>query len=366
MTLPMQEMNSSLQLSHINTQTYKGDSFCGDQSHHLLLQMSTSVVMNLNNQFLLLISVMVALHFTSAAGSKEHGLHKRNYLTEEQSVICFSILSTEYCTNGYNQEYADIGRQCNQGIYMDLEEDCAVNAMGDICNSVIIAVISDSQLLLVCGGRFPTTCTPECRHLLTTIRSELGCCANKFYDNYLWTLCDVGFVAEQCESTINSSQTQQDPNCTDESFNQQIFRNVFCRRQYFESAINVTPDFCGIEHTCEANEEGRYCLAIPELETDPLERAVSCACTDTCVCDPLCIEALNNGTNALGCCFISRFNDTEQHDWLAFEFWQQCDLTSPGFCEPSYNDAASGKGVDLDKSTMGEDLPALCYFLCLL
>ena len=256
------------------------------------------LVMNLNYQFLLLISVMVALHFTSAAGSKEHGLHKRNHLTEEQLMICFSILSTEYCTNGYNQEYADIGRQCNQ-----------------------------------------------------------GCCANKFNDNYLRTLCDVGFVAEQCESTINSSQTQRDPNCTDKSFNQQISRNVFCRRQYFESAINVTPDFCGIEppsDTCEANEEGRYCLAIPELETDPLERAASRACTDTSVCDPLCIEALNNGTNALGCCFISRFNDTERHDWLAFEFWQQCDLTSPGFCEPSYNDAASGKGVDLD--ILGEDL----------
>ena len=58
------------------------------------------LVMNLNYQFLLLISVMVTLHFTSAAGSKEHGLHKRYHLTEEQ-----------YCTNGYNQEYADIGRE---------------------------------------------------------------------------------------------------------------------------------------------------------------------------------------------------------------------------------------------------------------
>ena len=118
---------------------------------------------------------------------------------------------------------------------------------------LISVVISDSQLLLVCGGRFPTTCTPECRHLLTT---ELGCCANN-NDNYLWTLCDVGFVAEQCGSTINSSQTQRDPNCTDESYNQQIFRNVFCRRQYFESAINVTPDFCGIEPPSDACEAMR-------------------------------------------------------------------------------------------------------------
>ena len=43
------------------------------------------------------------------------------------------------------------------------------------------------------------------------IRSQLGCCVNRFSDNYLWTLCDVGFVPEQCESTINSSQTQRDP-----------------------------------------------------------------------------------------------------------------------------------------------------------
>ena len=154
------------------------------------------------------------------------------------------------------------------------------------------------------------------------------------------------------QSTIDSTETKLDPTCTEADFVQQLYFNVFCRRQFIDSTINAIGDACGLSigfgdfGPCGANEDGQYCPAIPDSETilRPADRQASRACTNTSVCDPLC--ALNNGILSLGCCFIDLFNDTEtQPDWLTFEFWQQCDLTSPGFCELMFNDAPYDSGV---------------------
>ena len=164
-------------------------------------------------------------------------------------------------------------------------------------------------------------------------------------------------VAEQCESTINSTQTQLDPTCNSEPyFTQLLYFNVFCRRQFIDSTRNAIDDMCDLSGgfygpgACLANEDGHYCDAIPESETQHVSYRATQACTNTSVCDPLCVEALDFGL--FGCCMISLLNNTEtQPDWLTFEFWQQCDLTSPGFCESRFNDAPYDSGVSLRAST---------------
>lgn len=103
-----------------------------------------------------------------------------------------------------------------------------------------------------------TTCSSECRKLLAATREQLGCCVNVYNDTELssragseqfsytlWSLCDVELVAEQCLSTIDSTRTQFDPNCTHSSFIEQRNFIVFCRRQYIESAHDAVGDACG-------------------------------------------------------------------------------------------------------------------------
>jgi hypothetical protein len=121
----------------------------------------------------------------------------------------------------------------------------------------------------------------------------------------------------------------------------------FCRRQYIESAREAVLDVCRdwISTTgCIATEDGRYCQSIPSYS---FRRLAAAACANTSECDPLCLQTLNNATNVMGCCFISRFNDTTepQRDWMTYKFWQQCGLTSPGFCEELINEAVSEASI---------------------
>ena len=322
--------------------------------------------MNFCSQLQLLLTVGAFCITASANHSWEHYLREKSCLAQTQQ---------DRCTSGFTQEYVDLAVQCNQEIYQNLAEDCAVNARGEVCFGIAIDTISPAEdVWSAClrDSSYSPTCSPRCRRIFTHTRDRLGCCVNTFNDpelsSYagslrfrfdLWTLCGVELVTEQCESTINSTRTQLDPTCTEADFNQQLSFNVFCRRQFIDSTINATgADMCGISaelsspYICPAYEDGQYCSAIPDSETWPAAQQASRACTNTSECDPLCVEALNNAIRSLGCCFISLFNDTEtQPDWLTFEFWQQCDLTSPGFCESRFNYGPHDSGVSLRAST---------------
>ena len=322
--------------------------------------------MDFCSQLQLLLTVG-AFCITASAGSMEHSLF---HLTPEQRP-CLALIQQDQCTSGFTQEYVDLAVQCNEGIYRNLAGDCAVNARGKVCFGILSdAIIPDRNIASVCGS-FPTTCSSECRDIFTATRDRLGCCVNTYNDTELssragslqfsyslWTLCGVELVAEQCESTINSTQTQLDPTCNSEPyFTQQLYFNVFCRRQFIDSTRNAIDDMCDLSEgfygpgACLANEDGHYCNAIPGSESHYVYLQVAEVCTNTNVCDPRCVKALNNAVRSLGCCLISFFNNTAQRDWMTFEFWQQCDLTSPGFCESRFNDAPYNSGVNLRAST---------------
>lgn len=69
---------------------------------------------------------------------------------------------------------------------------------------------------------------------------------------------------------------------------------------------------------------------------------ISCYFPDTGVCEPLCIDTLNSITSSVGCCFIQEFNrTTSAPEWLSSEFWQRCNLTSPGACTQRFDESES-------------------------
>ena len=135
-------------------------------------------------------------------------------------------------------------------------------------------IIPDDNIMSACGSP-PTACSSECRDIFTATRDRPGCCVNTYNDTKLssasyllqfsfslWTLCGVELVAEPCESTIDSTRTQLDPKCTEADFFQQLYFNVFCRRQFIDSTINAIGDACGPTigfGPCGAVEDGQYC-----------------------------------------------------------------------------------------------------------
>ena len=159
--------------------------------------------------------------------------------------------------------------------------------------------------------------------------------------NYsLWSLCNVEPVTEACESSSFELPEQDlgNPICTEPNLNEVLYRNVICRTEFIDSlqtallATEGCQDEANQVHAatiqgCAVNEENVYCLLLPDAITS-LDAPLRCRNTD--VCDPLCIETLNNRTRDIGCCFISLFNETDDTpDYLS---WQRCGLTSPGFC----------------------------------
>lgn len=72
------------------------------------------------------------------------------------------------------------------------------------------------------------------------------------------------------------------------------------------------------------------------------------------MCDPLCIESLGDLNNGTGCCLNSQFNES-QTEFLSFEFWSQCGLTTPGNCEPRLTDDPTTSGADSTTSGLDPD-----------
>lgn len=144
---------------------------------------------------------------------------------------------------------------------------------------------------------------------------------------------------------ITFPEVEIDPTCNEMNFYQRLAPNTLCLRSYVEPVRDVlVNEGCQGEADstiggCIANEAGQYCVnffgsAAPFLVAQE-------TCTDTSTCDPPCIAALNSLNSAAGCCLNAQFNGTDTPDFLSFEFWNRCDLTPPGMCEPRLTPARS-------------------------
>ena len=320
-------------------------------------------------KFLSLVLCVVMLHITTASRGlpQPHHLHKRQSSSFD---ACSIAVNRNLCTSGYQQGYATLLAKCGQReSAMSIAQSCESSSSGTLCGVTDVFDLS-ANINTTCSSGFPTTCSSDCQALLTSTRAELGCCINYLnntnfgdvsgFDNSLWSLCDVELVTEECApGPIELPDTTSiDPICF--TFFDHLYSEVLCRTQYLESLRDTYIESCGFDptstfETCVIDEEGRYCEVEQAMQdtNSPLFTAASTNCADTSICDPLCIETLSSITS---CCFITEYNGTSadtMYDWLSYEFWAQCDLTSPGLCESRFNDEPVDGVTDPDEGGSG-------------
>ena len=337
----------------------------------------------------LVLLVLSALWITSTEGSYFHGhpllVNTKNYSQIQQTLDpwkmksedpqrmkrqiefnqdgrCEALRNVIFCNNGLYNDYANVFQRCNSSDFATIIEVlCISNSMGAFCNASISVL--QSEVESSCDS---STCSSECRDVLTNIRSEVGCCIASIYNdssrtlfyspepfNYtLWSNCGVEPVTQACPpSTVTLTKTEPDPTCSGNiTSTLQLLSSTICRREYIDpfvtllSAEGCTEDLDEADRICSVNKFGTYCSAFGfSLQT--IFTAASENCQNTSICDPLCIETLNNITNTVGCCFNEEFNMTNSTvDWLSDEFWSMCNLESPGLCEQRFVDEESQEG----------------------
>ena len=299
--------------------------------------------------------ILLCLCITISAGHKAHHVSTSKglpLLKRQAQDQCTNILVREICTNGYYEDYAFLAAQCFQrAIAQNIQAVCSVNAMGRICATIDT---DPYNIESVCGTS-STTCSSGCASALTNLRAELGCCVNVYnttdnitdsessdqfvYSYALWSLCDVEPVTERCTPSFDLP-TGTVITCNPLSFGQQLYSRVLCRAEFFDSLRRaLTSGGCpdeasaGVLSSCLVDSDGQYCAFRGNLYNQMDSASMNCSNTDNC--DESCIYTLNSIVDMSGCCFISEFNSSseEPRDFLSYEFWRRCGLTSPGFCE---------------------------------
>ena len=285
------------------------------------------------------------IHYQRQSGP--HRIQKRQadfYLDE-----CENVIHYDFCTNGLYQDYSDVSQMCSSYAYFDTEiyTICILNSTGGSCVYHRIYTIK-YNIERECDS----PCSPECRELLVSARSELGCCiASIFNDSSvssyyepaifsytLWSSCRVEPVTQRCPpSTIMLTPVKVDPTCNTRAVAEQQLFSTVCKRNYRDSVMSSLSATEGCQNYstyttkfsfCASNQFGIYCAATeysPELLSDN--------CNDTSMCDPFCIETLSHITDTIGCCVNYWYNRSYSEDWMSHEFWTMCSLESPGFCE---------------------------------
>ena len=115
-----------------------------------------------------------------SSASSWHPLHKR----QDQGGMCSpDEIIGRICTNGYYEDYAYIGAQCNRPeIARSLSDACRTNENGVFCGA--FDTTADFQQFASACRSFliNNTCSNECRSHLTDNRAQYGCCVNILND----------------------------------------------------------------------------------------------------------------------------------------------------------------------------------------
>lgn len=157
-----------------------------------------------------------------------------SHLLQKRQDDCTDVTVREICTNGYYEDYAYLTARCGQVLTArSFQDACRSNSMGTLCGSLDV----ESERIEDACGMSPTTCSPDCRDLLTATRETLGCCVNIYNSSFyfpeafrysLWSLCDVEPVAEVCPPSPFGLPTTFDLTCTQENFLDRLYFNVLC------------------------------------------------------------------------------------------------------------------------------------------
>ena len=314
-------------------------------------------------------------------------------ISKRQSLAaCQQLVIRERCSNGLRQAAANAALDCDM---LDVAEqfrgDCQRNSMGEFCDLEIELSFDYTYNITVACGSSVTTCSSECRDQIMLARNALGCCINvglndssssvytpEQFTYALWSTCSVEPVTEECSpSTVNLRQRSGRP-CTEVAYIEQTL-SIWCTRRFVEPVLEKLAATPGCELTlqstlktlelCAVNEEGQFCiLKHPVLFDHDQYQNVSDICDDVETCEPACNEALQSLNNTFGCCINYFYNDSLTGNlmpianWLSFDFWTQCNLTTPGFCETRFSSAFQTKEFGVTATTSAAVLFLITLF----
>ena len=291
-----------------------------------------------------------------------HSIHKRQ-IEIDLERRCKASISEEQCNNGFVQESIDFMLQCN--LRQEAEgfvAGCQRNSNGDYC-SIAETYFDDIIELGESCAESVENCATECRASLMRLREELGCCLNLMYNtsnfgplllnnpnpltSALWSRCGVEPITEECTpSTVElpDSETGDLSLCSVERG-----VSISCEKRFLQPLVDELTGECipyaqeALE-MCGVDESGQPCYErASELITESTTALFNCANTNTSMCSQTCVDTLDNVASSFGCCFNNIYNGTTARiinnmplNWLSKEYWSQCNIDSPGFCETRF------------------------------
>ncbi len=119
---------------------------------------------------------------THSRGQPEpHKIHKRQGDSNRDN--CDVVVHDELCTNGYYQDTVNVYQRCNKSyLATEIQAFCIPSFMGGYCLRKQQSTL-ERNVTRICGST-SSTCSQECRDVLISTRSELGCCIQSAYRQY--------------------------------------------------------------------------------------------------------------------------------------------------------------------------------------
>ena len=196
-----------------------------------------------------------------------HHLHKRQS-QQDQQRRCLEILIDMECSNGLVQEEVDLALRCNMSrTARSSQLACQRNSDGVYCG---VTATDFNEVESQCAS---TPCSSECREGLTSLREELGCCANpnSFYpflsgefNSALWSDCNT-LSPPECSNNVQLPQTDVDPICDISAFEEESIE-IICTHRSFQPALDALietegcqPVVQGALDSCRVNGMGERC-----------------------------------------------------------------------------------------------------------
>lgn len=277
---------------------------------------------------------------------------------------CAAAATKEECTGGLAQEAANVALKCNQTEEAQIISDsCRKNAYGTYCGlaGFVLPMIS-RNFSIQCRSAMQGQCSQDCKNFLNFVRSELGCCINAMLNSTtdpfpflapfryaVWRRCSIPTVTDECSaSSVKLSTTVQKTNCSADQLAQQIMTGVTCKKSYIQPVLDALDQKgnCdmvkqAISDSCGVNKAGKYCTSMQSSTTDEVT-TLKQTCNNPNGCTQECTQGLLKFQNELGCCMNNLYNSTlagvsaPRLNFLSYQSYMQCGLTSPGRCPPKY------------------------------
>ena len=174
-----------------------------------------------------------------------------------------------------------------------------------------------------------------------------------YFTHDLWSSCNVDPVTEECSSSTVTIPRPNSESCPLDTLLERI-AEVSCDPRYSQPIVDALSRAQGCElvrqlmlEQCSINEAGQLCaVELQNLLRLTSSITISGVCDDTSTCSQACSQQLQALRGSSGCCINTNIVNgslvgilAPREEWLSYDFWLRCGLTTPGVCERSLSGA---------------------------